>query len=147
VLAVEQQSRCRGPWPQWWMPGQFSGVADPHPFRKSRFRRRDTLEGNEPGDPPGRPRAVPGPTGTFCGTTSSCVSEIGGSTATATATATTATTATGRLSGSVDSAAVAEGSPDSFYLLPREGIDWARTRVKRRRAIFHPPEPCTRTSS
>jgi hypothetical protein len=58
-----------------------------------------------------------------------------------------AATATGRRLGSVDSAAVAESSPDTFYGLPREGIDWASTRVKLRRATFHPPERCTRTSS
>ena len=35
--------------------------------------------------------------------------------------------------------------PETLYGVPR--IDWMRTGVKRRRAIFHPPETRTRTSS
>ena len=36
---------------------------------------------------------------------------------------------------------------ETLYGLPGEEIDWARTRVKRRRAILHPPVTRTRTSS
>jgi phage terminase large subunit-like protein len=39
VFAVRQHSRCRGPWPQWWILGQISAGLNPHSFRKSQYAR------------------------------------------------------------------------------------------------------------
>jgi hypothetical protein len=47
VLAVRQQSRCRGPWPQWWMLDQFSGLVNPHSFRKSQNSAEASVVGSD----------------------------------------------------------------------------------------------------